>query len=266
MRRPFLLIILLLMVVLGACKDNNSSSSSNEATPGKFGPFEWDRDPNTIIVRLDSLPEQETPAFLMNSIPPCTVWGDGRVVWTVRDPDANINGYEARISEAKMRAFLEDIFSRGFSTWEDELLPPSSVNPIVQTITVNMYDKTVTVKRYTGWPMDHYLAISKNCQQLSDKPVKVMPAAGWVSAWSIPRDTQSPQWNWGVDQPVTLKELAETKEAKWIEGDLAMYVWEQARQDRSDIQVIEGEEAYQVAIMVPGYSRDAPPPPANAQP
>ena len=103
-----------------------------------------------------------------------------------------------------------------------------------------------------------------NCQQLSDKPVQVLPQAGWISAYPVPRDTQAPSWLWPPDAPFTLDELAKQGESRWLEGSLATEVWRSARQIRGDIQVIEQNgNAFQVAVVVPGYSRDATAPPAT---
>jgi len=256
--------VLVASLVLVACGGDKDSSSQNSGSGGQFGPFDWSRDSNSIVVRLDSQALRADPSFVLNSIPPCTVWGDGRVVWSTTDGNGSEEILEARTDDATLRTFLEDIINRGFYTWEDELAPPSTINAVVESITVALYNEVHTIRRFTYWPQDGFARILVNCQQLSDKPVQVLPQAGWISAYPVPRDTQAPSWLWPPDAPFTLDELAKQGESRWLEGSLATEVWRSARQIRGDIQVIEQNgNAFQVAVVVPGYSRDATAPPAT---
>lgn len=250
--------IVLLALVLAACGADGGTDNTAETGQGELGLFDWNRDPDSIIVRLDSRPTQENPAYLLNSIPPCTLWGDGRLVWSTYDQYGAEELLEARITDdSVIRAFLEDIIERGFYDWEDEIIPPGEDNPVIETITVSLYGEVRTVKRFSFWPQNAYLEILKQCQQLSDTPVRVLPDAGWVSAYQVPRDTSAPSWLWPPNAPFTLQELAENGEERWLEGPLATEVWRSARERVGDIQVIERNgNAYEVAIVVPGYSRD----------
>lgn len=264
MRRALLALGLIVLALAGCNGDSDKSSDQNTENT-QLGLFDWRRDPDTLVVRLDSRPDQESPAFLINSIPPCTVWGDGRVVWLTRDSSGAEEVLEARIDEAAVRAFIEDIISRGFYDWEDELMPPTTTDPVIETITLSLYDNVHTVRRFATWPQSSFTRVLEKCQALSNQPVRVQPSAGWVSAYTIPVDTMAPNWFWPANAPFTLLELAQNGEARWLEGNLAAEVWRSARQGRGDIQVVErGGGAYQVAIAVPGYSRDAAPPPSES--
>lgn len=266
MRRSLLLIALMgLSLILVACGDEDKPENTTNNTNSDMGLFDWNSDSDTIIVRLDSTSNLATPAYTLNNIPPCTVWGDGRVVWLSRTDIGTQEVLEARINETTMRGFLEDIINRGFYTWQDDLVPPSTTDPLIETITVFLYDEVRTVRHYTNWPQDSYNRILENCRNLSDQPVLVRPEAGWISAYPVPRDTAAPSWFWPTSAPFTLKELAENGEARWLEGGLATQVWLSAREPRSDIQVLERDgSAYLIAIAVPGISRDASSPPSQA--
>jgi hypothetical protein len=265
MRRSLLLIALIVLsLILAACGDKDKPDNTSNNTDSDIGLFDWDRDPNTIIVRLDSQNNLANPAHILNNIPPCTLWGDGRVVWLTRTELGTQEVLEARINETAMRGFLEDIINRGFYIWQDDLVPPSTTDPVIETLTVFLYDEVRTVRRYTNWPQDSYERILENCRKLSDKPVLVLPDAGWVSVYPIPRDTSAPSWLWPTSAPFTLKELIDNGEARWLEGGLATEVWLNAREPRSDIQVLERDgTAYLIAIAVPGISRDASPAPTE---
>lgn len=252
--------LLVLSAVVAACgnSDTDGSGDNSAGEAGPLGLFDWDRDPSTIVVRLDSRPDQESPAFLLNQIPPCTLWGDGRLVWTTFRDTGEEDVLEARISDDAVRRFIEDIVARGFYDWEDELLPPTTTNPVIESITVALYGDVKTVRRFSLWPQNAYPRILETCQQLAEQPVRVLPDAGWVSAYPIPRDPQAPSWLWPPDAPFTLQELADSGEARWIEGNLAQNVWLSAREDRGNVQVLErGGGAYSIAITVPGISRDS---------
>ncbi len=255
------ILVMLVALVLAACGGDGAQDKQNT---GRLGLFDWKRDPQTIIVRLDSRPLDDNPAFLLNSIPPCTLWGDGRVVWSTLDQFGSEEILEGRASDAAIRAFLEDIIARGFYEWEDELVFASETTPVLESITVSLYDEVHTVRRYSYWPQNSYALILEKCQQLSDTPVRVLPTAGWVSAYRVPRNTSAPTWLWPSNAPFTLSELADSQEERWLEGSLATQVWLNARERRGDVQVIERSgDAYEVAIVVPGYSRNALAPPAE---
>ncbi len=254
--------VLLVLAALTACGGNASEDGQGS---GRLGLFDWKRDPQTIIVRLDSRPLEDSPAFLLNSIPPCTLWGDGRVVWSTADQYGVEEILEGRASDAAIRAFLEDIIARGFYDWEDELVFPSDGTPVLESITVSLYDEVHTVRRYSYWPQNSFALILEKCQHLSEVPVRVLPTAGWVSAYRVPRDPAAPTWLWPSNAPFTLAELADSQQERWLEGALATEIWLNAREGRGDVQAIERSgDAFQVAIVVPGYSRDAVAPPAAA--
>lgn len=264
--RRLLLFCLFLVLALAACGDDGDSKEPSNETGGALGLFDWDRSPETIIVRLDSQPTDPDPAYLLNSIPPCTLWGDGHVIWTTYDNNGMEEVLEARVEDdAKIRAFLEDIISRGFYEWEDELIPPSTTNPLIESVTVALYNEVHTVRRFSYWPQNAYAVIQQNCATLSDTPVRVLPAAGWVSAYAVePESSMTTTWYWPPNAPFTLAELAQNGESRWLEGSLATEVWRSARQTHGGANVQERTGGiYHVAIVVPGFSRDAVQPPSG---
>lgn len=219
----------------------------------------WDPDPGALVVRLDTHAEHLSPAARLNTLPPCTIWGDGHVVWTSPNPATGEDLLEARVDEATLRGFIESILARGFITWEDDAAPPADENPVIEAITLVIYGDTRTVRRATGWPDNSYNRILDACRHLSDTPVLVMPSAGWVSAYPIPPDPALPGWTWPPGAPFTLRELAESGQARWLEGDLATEIWRHAREFGGVVQVLErGGQVYNLAIVVPGYSREGP--------
>ena len=261
-----LVLLVALTLVLAACA-NSDSSDSTQNNEAESGLLDWRRDADTMIVRLDRQSNKESVAYRLNTIPLCTLWGDGRVVWTTQNEDGLEEVLEARVPDTTIRAFLEDIINRGFYDWEDELFPPSD-DTRVESLTVSLYDEVRTVRRYSYWPQNGFSQVLEACQSMAGTSVRVLPAAGWISAYSVPRNTQSPTWYWPTNAPFTLEELAASGESRWIESELATRIWQVAREDVGNIQVVgQSDQAYQVAIVVPGYSRDtvAPPEAASAE-
>ncbi|NDJ76257.1 MAG: hypothetical protein GYB65_08350 [Chloroflexi bacterium] len=280
--RRLLLLLLALCLVLAACGGSSDDSSSDDSD-NQIGLFDWERDPDTMIVRLDRhFDSPDDPTLELNNIPPCTVWGDGRVVWVTRGESGEEVVLKARIDESAIRSFLEDIINRGFYEWDKELVTLGTEDPVIESITVSLYDEPRTVERYSYWPQNAYAAILEECQQLGSENARVVepgaPGApetgGWISAYQVnDPDPNAPSNNWEWrDAPFTLYELVENREGRWVEGDLARQVWLSAREDRGDVLIMEYhregdtevEYAYRLAILVPGISRDALPPPDDS--
>lgn len=256
-RRLRLVIALALVAgLLAACREKLPPAAP---TPDAAALPLWDPDPGALVVRLDTHAEHLSPAVRLNTLPPCTVWGDGRVVWTSPNPATGEDLLEARVDEATLRGFVESILARGFATWEDDTVPPADENPVIETITLAIYGDSRTVRRATGWPDHSYSRILDECRRLSSAPVLVMPTAGWVSAYPITPDPALPSWMWPPGAPFTLRELAESGQARWLEGDLATAIWRHARESGGAMQVLErGGQGYALAIVAPGYSREGP--------
>ena len=256
MRRLRLLLVLLLVAAaLAACRQPSPTPQNGDNPLGLFG---WDTDPGALIVRLDAYTPAASPAETLNHVPPCTVWGDGRVVWTSPAELIGHDVLEARIDEDTLRGFIESIIGRGFYTWEDEPLVSLDQTPILQSITVSLYGDVRTVRRAENWPQNSFERILDECRRLSPTPVLVMPSAGWVSAYPITLDISRPSWPWPRNAPFSLRELAESGQARWLEGELAAEIWQSARETNGATQGEERGAAYTVAIVVPGYSREGP--------
>lgn len=265
MRRTlFLIAVAALGAALVGCGRASRQDGRSASDPG-LDRMEWERDPGTIIARLDVRDRGDTPAGTLNAIPPCTLWGDGRVVWVTRGDSGEEQVLEARATDDAIRFFLEDVINRGFYTWEDELIPASADAGITQSLTLYLYDDLRTVRRSSNWPGNGFEIILEKCQQLSETPVLVLPWGGWVSAYHVERDDRLPHWYWPEDLDFTPAALVANGEARWLRGDLVAEIWGVLRDPVNRAQVIgPDEQAYELALAVPGISRDAAAPPPGA--
>lgn len=268
MRRfMFLLTCAVLGAALAACGQAATQPAPSE-TEADTALFDWPRSPDTIVVRLDARNEAGNPVQVLNAIPPCTLWGDGRVVWVTWDEYGAQQVLEGRASDAAIRAFLEYVIGQGFYNWEDDLAPADPATALTETITVNLYGEVRTVRRYNSWPDGAYEAILERCAQLSTTPVLVLPWGGWLSAVEVARNDTLPRWYWPSDLPFTPADLVANGEARWLRGEYIDEIWAIVRDPASGAQVIGPDErAYHLALAVPGISRDAaPPPPGEDRP
>lgn len=265
-RYLFLIAVAAFSAILAGC--GSVSRPDDTASDPGLDRLDWEHDAATIIVRLDIRENGNTSASNLNAIPPCTVWGDGRVVWVTRGVSGEEEVLETRATDDAIRTFLEDIINRGFYTWEDELVSSDPNAGVTQSLTVYLYDDVRTVQRATNWPENGFDLILEKCQQLSPTPVLVLPWGGWVSAYPVARDDRLPHWYWPETLDFTPAQMVANGEARWLRGDAVAEIWSMLRETVNRPQVIgPDEQAYQLALVVPGISRDAAaPPPGEDQP
>jgi hypothetical protein len=252
----------LLIMGLAAC-DNDDSKDGDKSGQG-LGLFEWDRSPDAIVFRMDDQPNLESPAYIANDIPLCTLWGDGRLVWV--NPLINqTEVLEARLSEDQIRTLIETVIRTGFYDWQNDLVPPGIDNPVIESITLNLYDSTRTVERYSNWPVNGFAGLLDSCRDLSEQRARVEPGGGWMNAYEVPLDGSAKTVIWPRTAPLNLSDLAASGAPQWVEGPWAAFVWQVTRES-GQLQVREEGRAYEISLQVPRISRDAPPAPATPQP
>ncbi len=267
-----LLFSLLVVLIVGACTPVDSGNvpvQGGDSAVNTLGTaLDWDRSPDTAIVRLDTTGSSGLPYNDLNLIAFCTLFGDGHIVWV--DPFAEPEQVlEDRLDDETFRAFLEYVIGTGFYSWDEEagIYIPSTEEPeegpIVERITVTLYGETRILNAFSNWPPDAFANILERCQQLSTSPVIYLPPGAWVSAVPVERRSDIPSMPWDVFAEsfpgVDLAEMT-LDNPTWATGDLARVVWEVARTGR--MQIIDGDQTYRFVAQVPGIQSYAPPAPA----
>ncbi len=255
-----LIVVLCLMGLwLVACEGNAAEDTSSGQ---QVGPLDWDRDPNNIILRVDES-RNDDAATLANEIPPCTVWGDGRVVW-INDLEDSRQVLEAQVSDETIRALIETVVFSGFYDWESDFTLPNTPNPAIRSITLNLFSEERTVSRYSEWPLDGYDRILEECRQLSEEPVLFLPQGAWVAAHPVQYDATAGLVPW-YDEAAEfhLSEVAEGAPPRWISGNLVIVLWRDVIMPQTTFHVYDQEQSYQLVLQVPRIMRDAPPPPSE---
>ncbi|HRE47163.1 MAG TPA: hypothetical protein PLD47_05510 [Aggregatilineales bacterium] len=273
MRRSIALLIML-CVAVAAC---NSGGTGGGTTGGSTIPTEtpagasvapaaitWERAPNAVVVRLDRLIGEESELDRLNRLPACTLFGDGRVVWVNTIPPQGEELLEGYIEEVTFRTFLEflirDVQFYDIPDYAAQELPPAK-DSAMEIISVVINGETRTIRSYKSWKNNAYVTILEHCRTLAQQPALFIPDGAWVTVYEIPREVDRAFDYWSPAAPFSLAEVAATKTAIWASDVAVRELWIKNRQTLSQLQWLEGDKSYRVALQVPLISRDAPPAP-----
>lgn len=253
---------LLFLIVLTACSNDDGGENVDD---GQINRLDWDRSADSILLRIDEIATAESEAYIINTIPLCTVWGNGRLIMLNNLSDTS-QVLEARLSDEQVRELVENIIGFGFYSWEDDIIPFDTEQPTLQSISLNLFDNPKTVERYDDWPNNGFEQILELCTSSSVTTALVVPDGGWVTAYvKEDFDNEGPILDWPRNAPFTLAELANSDEPRWVEDDFAQILWIDVIRETGTIQLLENGIAYEMAMEVPGISRTSQPAPVTDQ-
>lgn len=253
--------LFLAVLLLAAC-NNNSNSSGGNGGGSDSDTVEWDRSASTIVFRADVVGGDPNVLYLKNDVPYCTIYGDGRVVWTVQAGGASTQVLWDRLDDNTIRAFVGTlVVNQRFYTYKAgaDQQPASQNQPVIEQLTLNVNKTEQKSDGFSGWPQNYFQDILDMCRKLSKAPITFAPDAAWVSAESADYDTRAPSIIWdGVSSGLSLKDLAASAQAQWVKGQNAVALWNMIHTSTLDVQFSEGEGNYHVAVQVPGVTRGSP--------
>lgn len=257
------LLCLLSMMFLAAC-----GSTPDEGTPIASSPINWDRSPTTVIFRADVEGGTDAEDFLSrNEVPPCTVYGDNRVVWTNEIGPFTTQVLWDQVSDDQIHQFITDLtINKQIYTYaaRANLEPASADSPAVETLTIFVNGQQHITDAFGGWNMDYYRSILDRCRQISTAPVLFEPSGAWVSALAQDYDFNAPIVVWdSAASGLNLAELAASGQRKWITDRNVVVLWNTLRSSPPSTQFVEGDAQYVIGLEVPGVTRAAPPAPAS---
>ena len=258
-----------ILLLVSACQalggggggDNSQSSETNQSSGGVI---QWDKDPLNVVFRADITGGDNQDAFFTkNEIPPCTVYGDGRVVWTSTDTTDILFDF---LSDQEVVNFVSNLtIQQRFYTYQArrDVQLPENIEPVVETLTLNVNDLVHQSDSYSAWPPNYFSTILELCQNLSDSPTIFLPEEAWISIEVTEYDSTAPTIYWEPDASgLSIREVANAEDSRmWIEGQNVGIIWNVFRTDPPDTQFNEDGFDYFVALEIPGVTRDAPPAP-----
>ncbi len=260
MRQVLSLIVVLVLVA--ACRP------SSQNIEGSFNPdpnlVQWDHSPQAVVFRADVIGGDDD-FHARNAIPNCTIYGDNRVVWVNELGPFHIQVLEDRLTDPTISAFIQHLtVDERIYTYDShlsDLQTETSVNPVVETLKVNVNGLGHSGDSLGGWDSSYFPRIVDACQSLSKSPVLVAPSSGWLVAQSVPFSIAPPIVDWDKDASgLSLAALADGS-PHWISGAAASQLWDTLHSLPSNLIFDEGDSYYEVALQVPGITRDAPPAP-----
>jgi hypothetical protein len=253
---------------LVACNTTNTGGGTPSTTQPANGvpALTWNTSPDAVIFRVDRQVVNAPPFDDLNRLPLCTLYGDGRVVWVNALRPSGEEVLEALIDPAQMRSFLDYLIGEmqfyAIPDYASLELPPSDKTG-VDSLTLTLTEQARTLRNYKLWPNDVYALILEKCRTLSSAPVRIDPSGGWVTVYAGPSQTLMPYIDWPDTAPFRMAEAASSAQAQWVTEVALRMLWQTQRETQGNILWREAGVYYQVAVQVPGISRQSPPAPST---
>lgn len=263
-KRLLTLIGFFMLVLLAAC---NAGGDQPPSQVNSANPIEWDRNPSTVVFRVDVTGGNGNPFLARNDIPPCTLYGDNHVVWTNELGPFETQVLEDRLTDDQIRQFvnyvaLNEQIYRYPARKDNE--PASAVTPVVETLTLFVNGVNHVIDAFAGWDVDYYVRLLKSCKDISIAPALYEPAAAWVSVQSVPYDPTSPGIFWDAQaNGLNLAELAASGERRWLTDRNVRVIWNILRTSPPSVQFNEDNLPYHVTLEAPNITRDSPAAPSS---
>jgi hypothetical protein len=260
-----LALFVLLLLALAACAVGGDPAPNVVNDPSGIT---WDRNPSAVVFRADVVGGNTDPFITRSEVPRCTIYGDNRVVWTNRLAQYNVQVLEDRVSDDRLRGFVQFMALNqtyySYAERQDTQPLTGAGSPVVETLLVDVSGNPHLTDAFSGWTLDYYERIIENCVGLSQAPVLLVPSAGWLSAQEVPYDPTVTQIGWdAAANGLNLSEVAASGERRWIADRNVRVIWTILRESPTNIIFNEAGRTFRVALEVPNVTRESPPPPAS---
>lgn len=259
--RAFWLIAVLLLI--SACGSTPSTPVPAQTAQPTVPAFSWDQKPGVILVRFDRAITGESAVDAMNRLPLCSLYGDGYLRWINPAPPLGEEVFEARISEATVRSFIDYLIreQRYFSIpdYASRQLPPTG-KFATDSVTLNINNEARIVRSYGVWPQNEFNTMLDKCTHLSSEPVAYLPTGAWLYVQPV-AGSPDPIISWSVSAGFRLGDVAAAGKPMWISGEVLGFVWNTLHRTLGTVQWVEDDKAYKLGLQVPGVSRESLPPP-----
>jgi hypothetical protein len=249
---------LLVMALLVACGARASPQPPvTEAPAGGPGTVLWDPNPSTLIVRFYS---PSTTAGLAGAfdrryyIPEVQLWGDGRIIWVVRE-GAGRRVMAGRLTTEQMETLLGRIVAAGFFEWEEAYYTPGGHSFPPMHLLVNLADRSKEISEHGGAPEAYYELEEVLLSGAGAEGHDYEPMQGYLTVSPGPAEVAGPAWpDWAA---VTPDQVAE---GTTVAGETLAYVWDLVnRNPTAPVYVSHEGKTYQIMVQIRGVSYFEPP-------
>jgi hypothetical protein len=253
-------------IIVASCGGGTApTSDTSEIEPPSV--VQWNRDPLTVVFRADVVGGDRTPIQLNNTIPDCTLYGDGRVVWHIMQPNGNMQVLFDFINDSDIANFVNYlVVDKRIYTYSEGFLKeiPQEVTPVYQQITLEINGAKHITDAFANWEDGYYATLLESCQKLARTPRVFVPEGAWISAVVADTTRNLPTIYWNPNATgYGFTDLATDNSKRWIEGQTVSVLWDNIILVPGDVQFSDNFGTYEVSLQVPGVTLDAPPAPAQ---
>lgn len=265
-------VLALMTLLLAACgggdsggdNGNDENAGSGESQSGIY----WERSRTHVVFRADVVSaDSEEDFFARSEIPPCTIYGDGRVVWNTQSENPAEGVRVGPVDDQRIRNFVErQTVARNIYSYDARAdLQGDTVQPVVRTLTIHVSGREHVTDSYADWEDGYYEDVLEECRNLSPRPQVYEPKGAWLRVREEPYNPQRPSVIWEPDvTQLDLDEIAEDGEPVWVTGQVLRILW--AYRERSPIDLQFGQQSgnFLIALEIPGVTRHSRPAPEDA--
>lgn len=229
--------------------------------------IQWDRNPLAVVFRAQIVGGDQTVTDVNNTIPDCTIYGDGRLVYPQRNPDGNTEIIFDMLSDGRIEGFVNELtinqriftFAEGYPQQA-----PQSITPVYEQLVLSVSGERHVTDVFANWPAAYYADVLQKCRELALTPRLFAPTGAWISTEPVPIDMMKPQILWDSNAAgFSFTGLAADGSKRWIEGGVVLYLWDQVVTPAIRVQFIDNEQAFDISMQVPGVMLDAPAAPSQ---
>lgn len=265
-------LLLVIMLIAGACSVFGGDTSNNPPATAASNPsnnnqllISWDKNPLHIIFQADVTGGDNASIFWRaNHVPLCTIYGDGRVVWSASDDSDTLFDF---LSDEQIIDFVSTLtVDERFYTYRTraETQLPTSSQPVVEQLTLDVNGLKHQSDSFGSWPPNYFDRLVEKCSGLAKTPRTFQPSEGWLSV-QIVGVSNAPIILWDATAAgLSLKEVAAAVNSTvWLDNALVLPVWTSIRETGFNVQFSEDGTDYNVVLRVPGVTVNAPAPPSS---
>ncbi len=215
---------------------------------------EWDPAPETVILQaarpIQHYQPSIAPGYRRNYIPEARVWGDGRIVWTSYAANGARTVLEGRLTQAQLRALLQQFVDAGFFNWKTSYtswLPYD--NPPSDYLMVRLRSEAKTVSVTMTEPPQGYETLFRLLNSGAGVEGKVFqPQQAILMAQET---SATPQMDW-TQENLNLN-LAAAAKGLPVEGRALQRAWDAVNQNPFFPPAVQWQGAvYTLYVKVPG--------------
>jgi len=226
------------------------------ATPQQAVVAKWDHDPSAVVVKYYSPSTTAGLAGAYNNkyyIPEVQLWGDGRIVWVVREQGRRV--LEGQLTREQMAELLQQIVDAGFFGWEEQYYIPGGHSFPFMYLQVNLAGRSKEIKEHGGAPEAYYQLEEWLLQGARAEGHDYVPSRGYLTVEPWSEGAEAPEWP--AEVAVTPDQIGE---GRYVEGQLLDWAWELVnRNPTAPVYVTFEGRLYSIMVQVPGLSYFEPP-------